>query len=114
MFAAGAYLSRTLAYIPGTSERLPIGLREIAGVLPVWFYGLMWGVALVAIVAVGARQMMPRWWFGLLVFPPAAWGGLYLVSAVAERAWPAIWSAFLFFMLAGWALSTLVTQPKGR
>lgn len=114
MFAAGAYLSRTLAYIPSTRERLPVGLREIAGVLPVWVYGLMWGAALVAIVAIGARQMTPRWWFGLLVFPPTAWGGLYAVSAVVDHAVPAIWSAFLFWMLAGWATSTLVTQPKGR
>jgi hypothetical protein len=91
-----------------------VGLREVAGVLPVWAYGVMWSVALVAIVAVAARQLAPRWWFGLLVFPPSVWGGLYLTSAFLDRSLPGLWSAFLFFMLAGWATSTLVTQPKGR
>lgn len=116
LFCAGVCASRAGAYIVGTREKLPVGLREAALVLPVSAYGLMWALGTVGAVAMALRQWPPRWWHCLLVAPPMLWGAFYFTTAVLEpgSSGSGLTSTFLFWCLAGMFACFILQQPRRR
>lgn len=116
LFCAGACASRAAAYIPGTHEKLPIGLREASFLLPVWVYGVLWAVSAVIAVAVAVAQWPPKGWHSLMVVPPLLWAGFYATSQMFDRvpagATPAITSALLFACLAGIMACLILIPPR--
>lgn len=116
LFIAGVFASRAVAYIPGTRERLPIGLREAALVLPVWLYGLMWAVAAGVAAGLALRQARCRpWHAAVMVVPPTLWGALYATTAVVDGAYRAgLGNALLFWFLAGIAVNVALFDPRRR
>lgn len=112
LFMAGVCGSRAVAYIPGTGERLPIGLREIALVIPVWMYGILWALATVGLAVVAFLQWPPKPWQALLVAPALLWGGLYFTTWVTERAPNGLTNAFLFFCMGGLTACLILIPPR--
>lgn len=113
LFMAGVCGSRAAAYLPGRrAEPLPIGLREVAQVLPVWVYAVIWGAATIGLATVAFRQWPPKWWQCTLVFPAMFWGGMYFTSWLSERAENGVTNAFLFWALAGVIACLLLIPPR--
>lgn len=116
LFVAGVFASRAVAYVPGTRERLPIGLREAALVLPVWLYGLMWAAAAGVAAGLALRQTHCRPWHAvMIVVPPTLWGALYATTSVVDGTYPAGYgNALLFWFLAGIAVNVALFDPRRR
>ena len=112
--AAVVFGSRAAAYLGGPGELLPVGLREVAGVVPVSLYGVLWGIGALALLVIAARRQPVRAWHGALVLPPLLWGALYLASALFEGNLTGGPAALLFGALALWLHSTLCTAPGRR
>lgn len=113
-FMAGACASRCFAYLPGRNEQLPVGLREVAQVMPVWIYSVLWGLATVGLIVVASMQWPPRWWRAFLVAPAMLWGGMYFMTWLSDRTTNGLSSAFLFWMLAGGIACFILEPPKRR
>ena len=109
---AGVCASRAVAYVPGTKERLPIGLREAALVLPVWVYGALWTAAAVGLGIVAFMQWPPKRWQALLVAPAMLWGGFYFTSWLVDRVTNGLTSAFLFWCMAGVTACLILIPPR--
>lgn len=106
--------SRAVAYVPGTRERLPLGLRQFAEICPVWVYGIMWAAAALGAVLIALRQWPPKWWHALLVAPPMVWGGFYFTSSLTDDIPSGLPSALLFWALAEIFACLLLIQPRWR
>lgn len=101
MLCAGICMTRFVAYLPGRNEMLPIGLAQVAHVLPVWVYGLLWLVTGVALVVIAMQQWPIRWWHSVMVAVPTLWGSLWFIGGLTGGGKSSITSGFLFWVLAG-------------
>jgi hypothetical protein len=109
VFCAGVCASRAGAYLGGTKEQLPVGLREAALVLPVPVYGVMWALAAVGAVVIAIRRWPPRWWNAWLVAPPMLWGAFYFTAALVDP--KAGFSAALLFWCLGGIFACFIMEP---
>lgn len=112
LFMAGVCASRAVAYLPGSTEKLPIGLREVAQVLPVWIYGALWVAAAIGLAVVAFLQWPPKPWQALLVAPSMLWGGLYLTTWITDRGTNGLTSAFLFLCMGGLTACLILIPPR--
>lgn len=113
LFMAGVCASRAAAYAPGSSpEKLPVGLREVALVVPVWVYGIMWGASAVGLAMVAFLQWPPKRWQALLVAPAMLWGGFYVTTWLLDHNAGNLAAAFLFFCLAGVTACLILIPPR--
>lgn len=100
-FCSGAALSRALAYRPGKTETLPIGLADVATVVQPWIYGILWFATAVTFGVLAARQLPVRVWQSALVGMPMLWGFLWLVGGIHDRSERGMTAGLLFFCMAG-------------
>lgn len=112
---ASVCTTRAIAYIfPSGREVLPIGLKDATAILPLWVYGLMWGIAAVGAVVIALRQWPPKWWHAFLVAPPMLWGGFYFTSALAGFSPSGGTTAFFYWALAEIFACMLLVLPRWR
>lgn len=113
MACAGVCGSRTLAYLPGRNERLPDGLSKIAGpIFQVWFYGVLWAITGIALVAIALEQRKAQWWNGFIVGVPVMWGAFWFVSGIVNHEKAAISAAILFWFLSVIFASFVMVTPR--
>lgn len=105
--------SRAWAYRPGQpQEALPIGLADIAEVIPVWVWGALWALDTVGLALVALRRLPVARWMTALVVPPIAWGVLYVIGGIVKSSERSIAAGWLFLAFALVIEAVIVAKPS--
>lgn len=104
--------SRAWAYRPGTPQnQLPIGLADIADVIPVWVWGILWALNTVGLAVVALRRLPVARWMTFLVVPPVAWGVLYLIGGLVKESERSVAAAWLFLAVSLVIAACIIMRP---
>ena len=95
---------------PDAAARRSGSLYYLSGIAPLWFWGVLWGVAGL-ICAIHAFRINDRFGFAAAICIKMLWGGLMMSASIIGDVERAYVSGTIWLCVAGW-LGVISTWPE--